>query len=144
MEMTEYHKFIQEAYNWARYKGICRTKIEFAGIIGVNPSTISATNQRRYSGKSTAKKVKAWLEQYKNMFDDIPQEVPHIITAKEMMIPKFDWDVFRAEASVRILSGLVMNEVTNAFNRNGFHPEPLVKNAIDIADELIKQLKDHE
>ena len=152
--MNEYHKFIQDTYNWARYKGICRTKSEFAKLVGVCQSTISASSQQRYSGKNTAKKVKAWLKQYESDRDAISKAIPIVneiheehpvcyseALVKEMMSKKeFDWNVFRAEASARILAGLVSNEMNYAIT----DPEWLAKNAIVLAGELIKQLKIHE
>ena len=132
--MNEYHKFIQDTYNWARYMGICRTKSEFAKIVGVCPSTISASSQERYSGKNTAKKIKAWLKQYESdnnaaiLGEPIEHDVP------------FDWSVFRAETSARVLAGFAMN----ARYIGVMSPEPMVRHAIEVADELIKLLKNHE
>ena len=149
--MNEYHKFIQDTYNWARYMGICRTKSEFAKIVGVCPSTISASSQERYSGKNTARKIKAWLDSKPfvckpgndetSITNELLEQRPVYYSedlVKEMMAKKeFDWKAFRAKASARILSGLVSNEMNYAIT----DPEWLAKNAIALADELIKQLK---
>ena len=141
--MNEYHKFIQDTYNWARYMGICRTKSEFAKIVGVCPSTISASSQERYSGKNTAKKIRAWLKQFENEYDDIPHGAPKIITEKAEMIPVFDWDVFRAEASARILAGIVSRR-KSCYAMYEKDCQIAADDAIALADELIKQLKNHE
>ena len=141
--MNEYHKFIQDTYNWARYKGLCRTKSEFAKIVGVCPSTISASSQERYSGKNTAKKIRAWLKQFENECDDIPQGVQRIITEKEKMIPVFYWNVYRAEVAGRVLAGIA-NGRNACYAISDKDRVWAVNNAISLADELIEQLKSHE
>ena len=135
--MNEYHKFIQDTYNWARYKGLCRTKAEFAKIVGVCQSTISASSQERYSGKNTAKKIKAWLEQFENRHDDATQATHE----NPSFVPVFDWGVFRAEASVRILAGLADGH-NACYAISDKDRAWAVTNAIALADELIKQLRD--
>lgn len=152
--MNEYHKFIQDTYNWARYKGICRTKTEFAKIVGVCPSTISASSQERYSGKNTAKKIRAWLDSKPFVGKPGNDETPIIqcdseqrpvyyseALVKELMAKKeFDWDVYRAEVAGRVLSNIAascFNYITAKEIR-----ELDVRNAISLADELIKQLRD--
>ena len=141
--MNEYHKFIQETYNWARYKGLCRTKAEFASLVGVCQSTISASSQERYSGKNTAKKIRAWLKQFENEYDEIPQGAPQIINEKAEMIPVFDWNVYRAEVAGRVLAGLADGH-NACYAISDKERAWAVNNAISLADELIKQLKDHE
>ena len=147
--MNEYHKFIQDTYNWARYKGICRTKSEFAKIVGVCPSTISASSQERYSGKNTARKIKAWLDSKpfvgKPGNDETPitnellEQRPVYYSealVKEMMAKKeFDWDAFRAEAAKCIIGPLAAHMWDKWSNKQIAH------DAILLTDELIKQLR---
>ena len=152
--MNEYHKFIQDTYNWARYMGICRTKSEFAKIVGVCPSTISASSQERYSGKNTARKVKAWLDSKPFVGKPGNDETPIIqcdseqrpvyyseALVKEMMAKKeFDWKAFRAEASARILAGIADSKTNYATREE--ERSLTVRIARSLADELIKQLRD--
>jgi len=152
--MNEYHKFIQDTYNWARYMGICRTKSEFAKIVGVCPSTISASSQERYSGKNTAKKIRAWLKQYESDRDAISKAIPIVneiheehpihysdALVKEMMSKKeFDWNVYRAEVAGRVLAGFA----SKIGHQMSDYAEQSCKYAVALTDELIKQLKGHE
>ena len=148
--MNEYHKFIQDTYNWARYKGICRTKSEFAKIVGVCPSTISASSQERYSGKNTAKKIRAWLDSKPFVGKPGNDETPIVqcdseqrpvyyseALVKEMMAKKeFDWEAFRAEAAKDIYCACVIGKVDMSGKSR-------IKHAVNVADVLIKELR-HE
>ena len=140
--MNEYHKFIQDTYNWARYKGICRTKSEFAKIVGVCPSTISASSQERYSGKNTAKKIKAWLKQFENEVEagEFPRGRLQIITGKPEMITVFDWGVYRAEVAGRVLAGIVSGR-KSCYAMYEKDCQIATADALALADELIKQLR---
>lgn len=59
-------------------------------------------------------------------------------------VNNFDWQSFRAEAAKDILCSVLNGSI--ASGATGFinEKEDIVKGAIDVADELIKQLKEKE
>ena len=134
MDKTEYGKYVRDTFNWARMKGICKTKGEFAELVGVHRATLSAVENGKSSGKSTVKRIEKWM----NERNDIP-------TVQVIGKLRFDdtyWETFRAEVSGRILAGIV--DGRNAcYAVSDKERTWAVSNALSLTDELIKQLR-HE
>ena len=121
--MSENIKFIQEVYAWALKNRIVSSKREFAKETGVYYSTISKlttanpNNYGRLTGRNSATKVKLWQDQ---------------IRAK---LENSIWDSFRREAAKDLLPLATQMKDYRDF------PWGCVSLAIELADELIKQLK---
>ena len=122
----DYRKYIEDSFNWAKYKGFCKTKAEFAKIIGVNQCSVSSTKNSKYSGRNTAMKIASWRESVEGKF------APRI----GEQTTDIDWKAYHREAAKVILASLVVSE-------NGIYPDPeeVAGLAIVYADELVKQLK---
>ena len=147
MKDTDYKRIVEDSYNRARVYGMCKTKGEFAKLIGVHKSTLSAVESGKSSGKVAAKKAREWLDQYEaermalmNTNDlDFFEKAAYESLVKEMMGKKeFDWDAFRAEAAKCIIAPLAVHMWDKWSNKQIAH------DAILLADELIKQLRDGE
>lgn len=150
MDNTDNRKFIEDSYNRARVYGMCKTKGEFAQLIGVHKSTLSAVGSGKSSGKVAAKKASEWLDQYEaerkallNTSFPVLNELTFAEKAgyeaivKEMVEKKeFDWDAFRAEAAKCIIGPVAVHMWDRCST------EMIAKEAISIANELIKQLRD--
>ena len=134
MDKTDYKQYIEDSYNWARYNGFCKTKLEFAKILGVHPATLS-TKDNRYSGRNTAMKIEIWRK-------SVTQEIAS--KTKD----EFDWDVYRREVAMRMLPITSQWKLTKQSKKDsipvfiGIPMEASVKIAIKYANELIKQLKE--
>lgn len=125
----DYRKYIEDSYNWARYKGLCKTKTEFARLVGVCPSTVSAANQKRYTGKNTARRIEAWRKtiegpEYERIHDS-----------------EFNWVSFRREAAKVFASRLIGMGRDDGYK---YSPAEVVGYAIVYADELVKQLRNEQ
>ena len=121
MDKTNYKQYIEDSCNWAIYNRFCKTKYEFAKIIGVHPATLY-TKSNRCSGKNTARKIDAWRK-----------SVMQTITSEKE--EQFDWEEYRRDVAAKMLPVI--------FSRwSADSKQTSVKNAIEYADELIKQLKE--
>jgi len=134
MDKTDYKQYIEDSYNWARYNGFCKTKLEFAKILGVHPATLS-TKDNRYSGRNTAMKIEVWRK-------SVTQEIAS--KTKD----EFDWNAYQREVAMRMLPITSQWKLTKQSDKDsipvsiGIPMEASVKIAIEYADELIKQLKE--
>jgi len=136
MGNTEYGNYVRDTFNWARLKGICKTKGEFAELVGVHRATLSAVENGKSSGKSTVKRIEKWMNEHRT---DIP-------TAQIIGKLRFDdtyWETFRAEVSGRILAGLVHGH-NSCYSISDKDRKLAVYDALSLTDELIEQLKGHE
>jgi transcriptional regulator with XRE-family HTH domain len=133
--MNEYQKYVEEAYNWAIKNRLAHNKSDFAELVGVDKTTISQIIKGRMSGKATAKKIKLWMDagpstdhtlKLTNTFEEGYNKA-----VRDM--DSFNWLAFRREAAKDILVALCTTMPINM--------EEDVRQAINIADELIRQLK---
>ena len=127
MDKINYKQYIEDSYNWARHNGFCKTKLEFAKILGVHPATLSMKDNR-YSGRNTAMKIEVWRK-----------SVEQTITS-EKEEKEFDWEAYRMEVSKVILTSIVTKP--ELYARDKDRCAAAAKDAIVMADELIKQLKE--
>ena len=135
MDKTNYKQYIEDSYNWARYNGFCKTKLEFAKILGVHPAALS-TKDNRYSGRNTAMKIEVWRK-----------SVEQTVTSEK--IEDFNWEEYRREVAMRMLPVTSQWKLTKQSNNEtyvsiGIPMTASVKIAIEYADELIKQLKEKQ
>ena len=121
MDKTNYKQYIEDSYNWARYNGFCKTKLEFAKILGVHPATLS-TKDNRYSGRNTAMKIEVWRK-----------SVEQTITSEKE--EQFDWQKYRREVAKDMMISLAEMGIGNCYSET-------VRYSIEYTDELIKQLKE--
>jgi len=149
MDNTDNRKVIEDSYNLARLYGMCKTKGEFAQLIGVHKSTLSSVESGKSSGKVAAKKAQEWRDQYESerralMNTAFPvlneltfaEKAGYEAIVKEMMGEKeFDWKAFRAETAKCIIGPLAVHMRRDCSNQNIAHE------AVLLADELIKELR---
>jgi len=66
--MEEKITYINEAYARAKQRGLCRSKREFAALLGVNESTISRAfaGNNKYLTDSLVGQVKKWESELEN------------------------------------------------------------------------------
>lgn len=73
--MEEKKENLLRIYNLAALRGLCRTKKEFAALLGVNDKGLSAAmnGSERHLTDSLLRKVQAWADQ-NNLEKDSPKE----------------------------------------------------------------------
>lgn len=133
--MNEYQKYIEEVYNWALKSRRAYNWADFAKLVGVNKTTLSLIINGKKSGKTTAKRIKHWMDTSSStgLAPELANAIEEGYNKALRDMDSFNWLAFRREAAKDILVALCTTMPINM--------EQDVRHAINIADELIKQLK---
>lgn len=107
--MNEKQKRIEEIYGLARLKGLCKTKKEFAELVGLNASSISsALNGREgYLSDKMLRTIETWAK-YNGVLDDGPALKSQEPARPDIVIPAATMDLYTSMAkSIDRLTALV-------------------------------------